>query len=323
MKRRVFVGGAGLVGIAANSVLAQTPQRVARVAFLTTAASDARPAFLVFRDRLRELGWIEGRSLVLKFYLGGSPGKERLEPMAREIAASGADVVLADGAVPSQVMAGASSIIPIVSITGLDPTTIGLAKSLARPGGNITGVTLFTDLLNPKRLELLREMVPSAGRVGFTYSSGREELIQSVLKAGRALGLDMRPFAIDSSSAIPHVLSAAALADIDAFMVGPEPFLDAAPERIVEPLTAAGKPAIYPDKPYVAIGGLASYGVNIADMFRRLAGYVDRVLRGENPSAMPFEQPERFEFTLNMQTVRRFGLTLPPVVLARADEVIE
>jgi len=323
VRRRAFTGSFSLAGLAVGSGLAQTPQRVARVAFLTTSASDSRPAFLVFRSRLSELGWIEGRTLVLKFYLGGSPGRERLESMAREITASRVDVVLADGVVPSQVMAAASPIIPIVSITGLDPTTLGLAKSLARPGGNVTGVSLFTEQLNPKRLELLREMIPSARRVGFTYSSGREELIQSAMNAGRAFGLDMRPFAIDSSSAIPRVLSAAALADIDAFMVGPEAFLDAAPERIVEPLTAAGKPTIYPDRPYVAIGGMASYGVNIADMFRRVAGYVDRVLRGENPSVMPFERPERFELTLNMQTVRRLGLTLPSAVLARADEVIE
>jgi putative ABC transport system substrate-binding protein len=323
MKRREFVLAGGVSAASPIVTWAQTPQRVARIAFLTSAASDSRSAFKAFRNRLGDLGWTEGRSLDLKFYLAGGAGRERLDPMASQIAASGIDLVLADGRVATQAMAAASRVIPIVSIMGLDPTVLGLAESWARPGGNVTGLTMFTDLLNPKRLEVLREMVPSVKRVGVLYSSAGSASIHSVVEAGARLGLDMRGVFVDSLPDISRELSTKALADIDAIVVSTDGFLDAIPERVVAPINAALKPAVYPDRPYAEAGGMASYGVSLSDLFRRAATYVDRILRGEKPGMMPFERAERFELTLNMRTVRGLGLTLPPAIYARADEVIE
>lgn len=323
MKRRKFVLAGGAAAASPLVTRAQTPQRVARIAFLTSASSDSRSAFMAFRARLKDLGWTEGRSLDLKFHLAGGAGRERLDPMASQIAASGVDVILADGRVATQAMAAANRTIPIVSIMGLDPTVLGLAESWARPGGNVTGLTMFTDLLNPKRLEVLKEMVPSIKRVGVLYSSGGSASIHSVVEAGTRIGLDMRGVFIDSLADIPRKLSTNALADVEALVVSTDGFLDAIPERIVVPINAALKPAVYPDRPYAEVGGMASYGVNLSELFRKAAAYVDRILRGERPGTMPFERAERFELTLNMRTVRALGLTLPPAIYARVDEMIE
>jgi putative ABC transport system substrate-binding protein len=285
MKRREFVLAGGVSAASPIVTWAQTPQRVARIAFLTSAASDSRSAFKAFRNRLSDLGWTEGRSLDLRFYLAGGAGRERLDPMARQIAASGVDVILADGRVATQAMAAASRAIPIVSIMGLDPTVLGLAESWARPGGNVTGLTMFT--------------------------------------AGTRVGLDMRGVFIDSLPVISRELSTESLSDIDAVVVSTDGFLDAIPERIVALINAALKPAVYPDRPYAEAGGMASYGVSLADLFRRAAAFVDRVLRGEKVGTIPFERAERFELIVNMRTVRDLGLTLPPAIYARVDEVIE
>ena len=323
MKRRILMGGLGFTGLAASGAFAQTPQRVARVAFLSRAASESRPAYLAFCARLRELGWIEGQNFELKFYLGDGTGERSLESRARAIASSGVDVVLADGTAATRTMAAASRTIPIVAIMGNDPTKFGLATSLARPGGNVTGVTIFSELLNAKRLELLRDILPAAKRIAIIHSRETEVGVIRSLHTSTELGFDVRRIKIDALLDIPRLLSVEELAEIDAVLIIPAPFFDFAPGLIVGPLNAARKPAIYPDRTYAEIGGMMSYGIDLAEAFRRLAGYVNRVLRGESPAAIPFERPERFELVLNMRTLRLLGLSVPPIILARADEVLE
>ncbi len=324
MKRRMLLGGLGFTGLTASGAFAQTPQRVARVAFLSRAASESRPAYLAFRMRLRELGWIEGQNFELKFHLGDGTGEQSLESRARAIATSGVDVVLADAGEATRAMAAASRTIPIVAIMGVDPTESGLATSLARPGGNVTGLTLLFEPLSAKRLEFLRDVLPAAKRIAIIHNArNREADIKGVVHTSAEHGFDARRIVIDALLDIPRLLSVEALAEIDVALVIGTPFLDVAPGLIVGPLNAARKPAIYPDRSYVEIGGMMSYGFDYTEMFRRLAGYVNRVLRGESPAVIPFEQPERFQLVLNMRTLRLLGLSVPPIILARADEVLE
>jgi putative ABC transport system substrate-binding protein len=320
-RRGVVTGLLGALGAAGARAQAQPQAR--RLAFLTSGANEARPAFQAFRTRLRKLGWVEGGNLALSFHLARGAGLERLQPLARTIAAAGVDAILADGRVATQAMAAETRSIPIVSIMGLDPTALGLATSLAHPGGNVTGISMFTDSLNPKRLELLRELVPSCRRVGVVYASAGEAAQRHAMDAGLALGLDMHRVFIDTLAEIDRALSPAALAGLDALAVSSDGLLDASPEPVVSHINAAGKPAIYPDRDYVEVGGLAAYGVNMADAFQRLAGFVDRILRGANPAEMPIERPDRFEFLVNLKTAKALGLAIPPPLLGRADEVIE
>ena len=323
MRRRVVIAGLLSAVFAPSIASGQAPQRPARLAFLTSGANESRPEFQVFRARLRELGWVEGSNLMLTFHLARGSGTERLAPLAREIAESGADVVLADGRVATLAMAAASQTIPIVSIMGLDPTTLGLAASLARPGGNVTGITIYSESLNPKRLEFLRELAPSARRIGVVFASSDDAAQRTVLEAGATLGFDMRRLFIDSLAKVAHVLAPSVLSEIDAVLVSSDALLDASPQPVVAQINAARKPAIYPSRAYADVGGLASYGVDLAGAFQRLAGYVDRVLRGQNPAEMPIERYERLELVINLRIARDLALSLPDAFFARADEVIE
>lgn len=321
--RRAMMAAAAGSLLTIATARAQSARKPARVAFLTSASTDDRPAFHAFRKSLRDLGWIEGQTLQLAFHFGSGAGQARLDPLAREIAASGVDAVLADGRVATLAMTAATRTIPIVAIMGFDPTTLGLAHSFARPGGNITGISVLTEPLNPKRLEYLRAMAPGARRIGVVFASAGVAAMQSVIKIGATLGLEMATIAIDSLDDLPRRLSSSSVGGLDAFLVGTDGFLDAVPGQVVAPLGRLGKPAIYPDRPYVELGGLASYGVNYSEMFQRLAGYLDHVLRGESPATIPFQQPERFDLTLNLGTAQHLGISFPPMLLAQANEMID
>lgn len=298
------------------------PKQAARVAFLSSASTIDRPAYWAFRTRLRELGWIEGQNLELAFHLASGAGETRLEPLARMIADARVDAVLGDGRVATLAIAGITQAIPIVSVMGLDPVPLGLARSLAYPGRNVTGISLFSQSLNGKRLQILRDMAPDARRCGVVFGSAGRPSVDPAISAGTALGLDMRAIEIQSLDDLAKRLAAPDLEELDAFLVTTDGFLDAMPAQVVQILNRYRRPAIYPDKPHVEAGGLASYGVNYSDVFERLAVMIDRVLRGATPATMPFEQPERFDLTLNQQRAREIGLAFPPLLLAQAREVL-
>ena len=302
---------------------AQPSRRIARVAFLSSASTADRPAYHAFRKSLRDAGWIEGQNLELTFHFGAGAGQSRLEPMARAIAEAKVDAVLGDGRVATLAMAAASRTIPIVGIMGVDPVAFGLAKSFTRPGGNITGISVFSETLNTKRLEVLREIAPGTRRIGVFYGSAGLPPMELTLKTGTALGLDMRPLEIKSLDDLDALIATPRLAGIEAFLVGTDGFFDAVPNRIVGPLNRLRRPAIYPDRPYVEVGGLAAYGANYSDVFTRLAAMMDRVLRGDAPATMPFERPERFDLILNQRTAAESGIVFPPLLLAQAREFIE
>ncbi len=327
-RRSIGRGIAATVAAAAVSggpAAGQAPpaRRVARVAFLSSASTEDRPAYHAFRKALRDVGWIEGQTLDLTFHFGAGAGQARLDPLARAIAESKVDAVLGDGRVATLAMAAASKTIPIVSVLGVDPTAFGLARSFVRPGLNVTGVSALSETLNTKRLEILRDIAPGARRIGVVFAAGGLPSLELALKTGATLGLDMRTIQIQSLDDLEARLTSPDLAQLDAFLVGTDGFLDAVPARVVQPLNRLRRPAIFPDRPYVELGGLASYGVSYSEVFVRLASMMNRVLRGEQPATMPFERPERFDLTLNQRTARDAGLVFPPLVLAQAQEIVD
>lgn len=328
MRRRMVFNVVGAAAASASfgrasSAQTRIPGRTARVAFLSSASTADRPAYHAFRKQLRDLGWIEGQNLELTFHFGAGAGQARLDPIARSIADSQVDAVLADGRVATLAIANVTRTIPIVSIMGLDPVAVGLAQSLGRPGRNVTGLSVLSEFLNTKRLQLLRDMAPKARRFGIVYGSAGRPPVEPVFAAAGALGLEMHPIEIRSLDDLAERLAAKDLEDLDAFLVGTDGFLDAVPVRVVQSVNRHNKPAIFPDKPYVHAGGLAAYGVDYTILFERLATMVDRVLRGERASEMPFQQPERFDLTLNQRRAREIGLAFSPLVLAQAGEIID
>lgn len=327
-RRTIISGGAGVLASTAflgKASFGQTPSRgrTVHVAFLSSASTADRPAYHAFRKRLQDLGWKEGHNLGLTFYFGAGGGQSRLDSFARSIADTRVDAVLADGRVATLAMANVTSTIPIVSIMGLDPVAIGLADSFASPGRNVTGLSVLSEGLNTKRLQLLREMAPKAQRFGVVYGSAGRPPVERVFAVAGSLGLEMRPIEIRSLDDLDTRLVSKDLEDLDAFLVGTDGFLDAVPARVVQPLNRQNKPAIFPDTPYVQAGGLASYGVDYSILFERLAAMVDRVLRGERAGEIPIQQPEKFDLTLNQRRARELGLVFPPMLLAQAWDIVE
>jgi putative ABC transport system substrate-binding protein len=321
--RRAFLcTAAGIVLVVPLAVLAQQrPRRIAKVAILSPGMSEARSVFTAFRSRLRELGYEEGRDVVLEFHF--AKGSDGLAALAQAIAREGADVVLADGGVAARAMRAASPTIPIVTVTS-DPVGNGLAASLARPGGNVTGVASLGPELMPKQLELLREILPSARRIGvIAVSMSPETTYRAIEERAASLGVALRRIVIRTQVEAEHELAPTALRDVDGLVLLPNPITSGLSATLVRLINAAGKPAIYGDRDFVAVGGLVFYGFDIDDSFRLCANVVDRVLKGASPATMPFEQPARIALVLNLKSARALGLKFPPSVIARADEVIQ
>ncbi len=298
----------------------QPPRRIPRVAILSPGSSEARPVFAAFRDGLRALGWIEGRNIVLEFHFAHGDAA-RLTALAQAIARDGpAAVVLADGGAAAAAMQAATRTIPIVAIGAIDVSPGVLIASLARPGGNVTGITTFTSEVLLEQLEILHQLAPSARRIGVV---GTGQARRDLEEAASSLGLTLRFIGIANSGDVARELAPEAIGDVDGLLVAASPVLAALSALVVGRINANGKPAVYQERDFIDAGGLASYGVDFSAVFRQLAGYVDRILKGANPAEMPNERPVRIELIVNLKTARALGLTIPPVLLARADEVIE
>ena len=277
--------------------------------------------FTAFRTQLRALGYEEGRDVVLEFHLAS--GSERLAALAQAIAArNGTDLVLADGRVAAQAMVSASRTIPIVAVTG-DPVALGLAVSLAHPGGNVTGIATLSTELGAKQLELLREIVPSARRIGVVNVSFSAAGYRALEDRAASLGAALRRLTFQTQIDAERVLAPAALGNVDGLVVPPSALLAGMSAAVVRLINAAGKPAVYAERDFIAAGGLVMYGHDIDDAFRRAASVVDRVLKGASPADTPFEQPTHVELVVNLKTAKALGLTIPQSLLLRADEVIQ
>ena len=325
MKRRDFITLlVGAVGAWPGAARAQQPGRLPTIGFLGGATASAWTNWsAAFVQRLRELGWSEGRTVSIE-YRWAEGRHERAAEIAAEFVRLKVDVIITSGGVLSAVKQ-ATSTIPIVFAVANDPVGAGFVSSLARPGGNMTGLSLQTTDLAAKRLELLREIAPGIRRLGVLANIGNAAAvpeIDEVQAAARILGLEvvtseMRQ-AEDITSAFTAFRSGA-----EALYVCTDPLILAQRARINTLALAARLPTIYGPREHVEAGGLMSYGANFPDLFRRSADLVDKILRGAKPSDLPVEQPIKFDLIINLTTAKTLGLTVPPTLLARADEVIE
>jgi putative ABC transport system substrate-binding protein len=326
VRRRDFIS---LLGVAAAAyplaAHAQQPAKLPTIGFLspTTASVDNRRS-AAFVQRLRELGWIEGRTVAIE--VRSAEGRsERATEIVAEFVRQKVDVIVTAGTVNVLAAKHATSVIPIVVVTAGDPVGTGLVASLARPGGNVTGLSLQQTDLAGKRLELLREVVPALRRLAIMPNMGNPASVLEmgeVQAAAGTLGLTVVTVEIRGIEDIAPAFETLK-ARADALYVPSDPLVGTHRIRIITLALAARVPAIYGSREYVEVGGLISYGPNFPDLFRRGADYVDKILRGAKPGEIPVEQPTNFEFAINLTTAKALGLEIPPTLLARADEVIE
>jgi putative ABC transport system substrate-binding protein len=278
----------------------------------------------VFVQRLRELGWIEGRTAAFE-YRWGEGRSERFAEIAAELVRLKVDVIVTYATPPTVAAKQATAVIPIVSAVMGDPVNTGLAASLARPGGNVTGLSTLTPDLAGKRLELLREVVPSVRRLAFLANVSNPITVLErghVQTAARSLGLDVVELEIRRPEDVAPALEGLKRR-ADAIYVAGDPLVLSNRVRINTWLLVAQLPATYNSREYVEAAGLMSYGVNWPDLFRRTAEYVDKILRGAKPADIPIEQPTKFDLVINLNTAKALGLIIPEQFLLRADEIID
>ncbi len=305
---------------------AQTVARPARVGFLDAGNVPAGSRFTgaqrAFFDRLRELGWVEGQNLVID--IRRAEGKAEVLPtLASELVQRRVNVIVTSGTTAIQAARQVTDTVPIVMAGGGDPVASGLVKSLARPGGNITGVSLLGQELVPKGLSLLREVLPRAKRIDLLANAANPAnafLGRVTAEAAQALGLESRLLEVRSPEDLEPAITGA---PVDALLALADPMFSLHARRIAEAAIKRRLPLASFGRAYVEAGSLMSYAVNFDDVFRRAAEYADRILRGANPAELPVEQPTRYELMFNLKTARALRLTLPQSLLQRADQVIE
>jgi putative tryptophan/tyrosine transport system substrate-binding protein len=302
----------------------QAPLKIPRVGILTAADSDRTPMFDALREGLRDLGYVEGRNVILEFRFARGDRSRALQ-LAAELVALPVDLIVVEGA-PALNEVDPSGRMPILSPVMMDPVERGFAVSLSRPGGNITGFTLMHTELNAKRLELLRTAFPHISAVTALVNPANPAhklAFEETETAARSLGLGSVAKAEAESPAALRALRPAVFSGTSAVIVVPEGMFYNYRRDVVALVNAARLPAIYPEREYADDGGLMAYGANASDNFRRAAGYVDRILKGAKPGDLPIQEPVKFDFVVNLKTAQELGLTIPPSILARADEVIE
>jgi putative ABC transport system substrate-binding protein len=311
------------VGVIAE---AQQPKKVPRIGYLSVLSPSSDSARIeAFRQGLRELGYVEGQSLAIEpRYTEGK--LDRLPDLAGELVRLNVDVIVAGGSTAIRAAKNATKLIPIVMAHGSDPVALGYVASLARPGGNITGLTHLAPELGGKRLELLKDMIARLSRVAVLTdpgTGGHGPQIRELEVAAPALGLQLRPVEVRGPNELESAFSTMTVWRAGAFIGLQQPTLDRLRQRIVDLAAKNRLPAMYPNSEYVETGGLTSYAADIVAMFRRTAVYVDKILKGTKPADLPVEQPTKFEFIINLKAAKQIGLTIPPNVLARADRVIK
>ena len=278
-----------------------------------------------FRQGLRELGYVEGRNVTLEWrWAEGRP--EQLPRLASELVQLPVDVVVVGATSSARAARDATTTIPVVMTGVPDPVEAGLVQSLARPGGNVTGMSLMTPELSAKQLELLKEVVPTVSRVGVLRDpggTGHRITLSAAEVAARALRLDLRVVDVRGPDDFQTAFAALGRDRAGAVLVLAHPTFFAHRRRLVEAAKASRLPVLYGTTEHVHAGGLMAYAASVAESYRRGAVFVDKILRGANPADLPVEQPTKFELVINLKTAKALGLTIPPAVLARADEVIQ
>jgi putative ABC transport system substrate-binding protein len=307
-------------------VWAQQSEKIPRIGYLAGASLSAITyRTKAFREGLRELGYVEGKNIIIEWR--SAEGKlDRLSALAAELVRLKVDAIVTAGAAVTRPVKETTSTIPIVMTNEDDPVGTGFVASLARPGGNITGLSTFTPELSGKRLELLKEIIPKLSRVavfGASTNPGYAQVLNELELAARALKVKLQYLDVLDPKDIEPAFLAANKGRADAVFVLPSGVLIAQRTQIVEIALKNRLPAIYPNSLYIDAGGLMTYSASITDLDRRAATYVDKILKGAKPADLPVEQPKKFEFIINLKAAKQIGLTIPPNVLARADKVIK
>jgi putative ABC transport system substrate-binding protein len=327
MKRREFItllGGAAAWPLVAS---AQQPGRIARIGYLASNLANQGPLD-AFRQGLRDLGYVEGRNVVIEYR--DAQGKlEPLAALAAELVALKVDVIVASSTAAALAAKQATTVVPIVFGSVPDPVATGLVASLARPGGNVTGLSNLNADLVGKCLEYLTQAVPGIGRVAVLWQPGafgertEKEMMIAAERAARTLGIQLQFVEARGAADIDNAFSEITGARSDALTVLVSGMLLGERRRLVDIAAKNRLPVFYTFRELVDAGGLMSYGPSLADLFRRAASYVDKILKGTKPADLPVEQPTKFELVINLKTAKALGLTVPPMLLTSADEVIE
>jgi putative ABC transport system substrate-binding protein len=331
MRRRHFITALAGAAVCPIGARAQEPKKVARIGFLATGSLESpegRTTLNAFYQGLREHGYIDGQNVIVEVRAADSK-IERFPALASELVGLNLDVIVAANSVAGRAVQQATTTIPIVVPVMGDPVGDGLVASLARPGGNITGLTFLGPQLVPKRLALLKEALPTVVIVAALWHPGAygtrtmNDMMNEAKGAAQTLGLQLRLIGVRGPDELDKAFSAIADERADALMVFPSPMLFTERKRIVDLAAKLRLPLISMSKEFVKLGGLMSYGADITDSFRLSGAYVDQVLKGVKPAELPVELPTKFELFINLTTAKVLGVEISAQLLARADEVIE
>ena len=324
MTRRELLLLLGSMVVAARALGAQQ-KAMSVIGYLNGSSPAANPSLTAFRQGLRETGWVEGENVVIE-YRWAEFHYDRLPALAADLVSRKVDVIAAcGGANEAFVAKNATSTIPIVFMTGADPVETGLVASLARPGGNLTGVTNLNTQLWQKRVELIAELVPKARVIGYLINPNNaqaERGADSAQQAANAKGLQLEILKAGTEAEIDAAFATAVQQHIRAVVVS-DPLFDSRSREVVTLAAQHGVPTIYIARKYVADGGLISYGAIFTAAFHQVGSYAGRISKGAKPADLPVQQSTNFELVINLKTAETLGLTIPPAILARADEVIE
>ena len=324
IQRRQFLIAAGALLAAPLAAEAQQAGKVWRIGVVSTVNSPAEDGPQAFRQRLRDLGYVEGRNLTIEWrYAEGR--SDRLPDLAAELIRLGVDIIVADITPAIRAAMRAAPTIPIVMALVADAAGSGLVSSLARPGGNVTGMSLMMPDISAKQLQLLKELLPKLSRVAVLWNSAipwHKDMLKEVGAAAPSLGLELVPIAVQGPRELEDAFAAMMKARVEAVFVGAGSVSNT-DSRLLDLAARNRLPAIFAISDPVLVGGLISYGMNNPEMYRRTADYVEKILKGAKPADLPVEQPTKFELVVNRKTAKALGIKIPPSILLRADRVIE
>jgi putative ABC transport system substrate-binding protein len=323
VKKQICIGLSALILLAALKVEAQQSGKVPRIGIVFIGGRD-QPHLESFKQGLRELGYVEGKNILLEYRY--AEGKyDRLPGLVAELVSEKVDVIVTTSSISTRAARQATKTIPIVMTSG-SPVERGLAESFSKPGGNVTGLSVFALELSGKRLELLKETVPKMTRVAALWSSSENESVMGFKEtqdAAKALSLRMQSVEWGETGKMEKTFADLTRTRVDALVVVLGPLVTLHSKLIVELALKQRLPGMYPTRQFAEEGGFMAYGPLVGDLYRRAAVYVDKILKGAKPADLPVEQPTKFELVINLKTAKQIGLTIPPQVLARADKVIK
>jgi len=327
MNRRKFLALSATVGLLPVAVRSQGSRRTIGVLMAGSEGSaENAPRIAAFRKALAELGWRDGDNVDIT--TRWSAGKNELvQQYAQELVERGPDVILANSTTVISALKSRTESIPVVFALAMDPVGLGQVKSLSHPGGNFTGFTFIDPELIGKWMELLADVAPGLTQAGLLFNPdtmiGYQNFVQQIQNEQKRGGISLKPLPARTTQELVSAIEGFAASPGCGVMIGPDPFNQVHLKQMAELATKLRLPTISVYRSYVTAGGLMCYGPDVADVFRRSAAYVDRILKGEKPADLPVQQPNKFEFVINLKTAKALGLTVPPTLLATADETIE